>query len=440
MTQGGTNVNSLDLTLASLAQTANSGAMLYLSQTTLGAAGSGMRIGVTGGVSLTNRILPWAVVGGTELGSYINYTTSAGVTSGGLGALNAAGFAGYDQAPTTVASLTSSATANARVSAFTGTQTLGAGLNLNALNLVTTAAGTVAFTNASDVLNLTAGALLRSGAFPASIGLTAESGSLTTGGTGASVPLYLWNNANTLTINSRILNNPTAGGALQLVAAGASGTTINLASGLNSYGGGTVVNGVTLGLLAGAVLPGGSLTLNGATFTQTLGGTVTAQPAILNGGATLTLVGSNTLSSIEINNIGGTTTPTVTAGTLTLNGGITATSSNLGSTSTIAGTLDFGGASRTLSISPVTINGAAVSPRTPTLIISALIQNAGTLNVNGGGVLQLGSSVSTFTGSLNVNAGGLVLANNSSITSLPNAGLGLVSGATLYTGPLGMGT
>jgi hypothetical protein len=87
---------------------------------------------------------------------------------------------------------------------------------LNALNLVTTAAGTVAFTNASDVLNLTAGALLRSGASPASIGLTAESGSLTTGGTGASVPLYLWNNASTLTINSRILNNPTAGGALQL--------------------------------------------------------------------------------------------------------------------------------------------------------------------------------------------------------------------------------
>jgi autotransporter-associated beta strand protein len=72
-----------------------------------------------------------------------------------------------------------------------------------------------------------------------------------------------------------------------------------------------------------------------------------------------------------------------------------------------------------------------ISPWTPSLILSGVVQNAGTLTVSGGGILQL-SGASTFAGGYNVAANsGLLIAANST-PSTP--------GAVVTAGPLGTGT
>jgi autotransporter-associated beta strand protein len=449
LTPGGTNVNSLDLTFASLSLTP--GAVLNLVPSgTFGLAGSGNpRINLTSAPTLTNSILPNVVVNGAEFASWIPYATTGTATAGGLGALGTAGFAAY----TTVTAgsiLADSGTSNAKVTTFTGTQTLPGSRNLNSLNLLTTGAATLAF-GAGNLLNLTSGGLLRSGNFTASIGASADSGSLTAGGAAGSVPLYLYNNQNILTLNSRIINNP-AGGALQLVLAGAGGVT--LASGSNSYTGGTVVDAIPLTLAATGRLPSGGLTLNGANFTQTAGGVIDAANVItLNGTPTVTLAGANTLAGLSFNNTGGgATAPTLNTGSiLTLTGGITATSSNPASSATVsaASVLDFGTLAANISAGPVLFNGADLAPLVPSLILAGGLRGSGGLNLTGNGVLQLGllspyTGTTTVSGSsaLQIGATGagspqsqLILADAGSRLNLNNFStvLGGVSGAGVVT-------
>ena len=82
--------SAADLTLASLARTENSGAMVnFTANTGLGTIGSSGRVFITTNPTLSNYLIgPWAVVGGTDFASY-NATY-------GVGALGTAGFAGYD--------------------------------------------------------------------------------------------------------------------------------------------------------------------------------------------------------------------------------------------------------------------------------------------------------------------------------------------------------
>ena len=365
---------------------------------------------------------------------------------------------------TTAGSLSDSGTSNPKVTTFTGSQTLPGSRSLNSLNLLSTGAGTLVF-GAGNLLNLTSGGLLRSGNFTASIGASADSGSLTAGGAAGSVPLYLYNNANTLTLNSRIINNP-AGGALplQLVLAGAG--TVTLASGSNSYTGGTVVDSIPLTLAATGRLPSGGLTLNGANFTQLAGGVIEAANVLtLNGSLTATLVGANTLAGLAFNNSGGGgTAPTLVPGSiLTLTGGVTATSSNPASSATVsaASVLDFGTLAASISAGPVLFNGADLAPLVPSLILAGPLRGSGGLNLTGNGVLQLGT-LSAYTGTttvsgssaLQIGATGagspqsqLILADAGSRLNLNNfstvlgglAGAGIVtnsgtSAATLTTG------
>jgi len=84
-------------------------------------------------------------------------------------------------------------------------------LGLNSLVL----GGNVAYTAGTDVLNLTAGGIIKSTGAANTFGATADSGWLTAGGTGATgtQPLHIHVNAsaaNSLTMNSRIVDNGSA--------------------------------------------------------------------------------------------------------------------------------------------------------------------------------------------------------------------------------------
>jgi hypothetical protein len=137
--------------------------MLNVTGTNLGLAGSSnSRLQVTSAPTMTNYVLPYVVVGGADFGSYI--PTGVSVNSGGIGALNQAGYAGYSQSLTnSFSGVTSSATSNLKVTGMTATVTGPGGTTLlNALNMATTGNTTLSFGANSDILNLTAGALLRS--------------------------------------------------------------------------------------------------------------------------------------------------------------------------------------------------------------------------------------------------------------------------------------
>ena len=256
------------------------------------------------------------------------------------------------------------------------------------------------------------------------------------------MPLYLYGNGNTLTVNSAITNNA-SGGTVELVSTMFNGNTTVL-NGNNTYGGGTVVNGwlASSGVLkigASGTLPAGGLTINGATVTQVLGGQINPTNAVvLNGnGATLTLAATtNTLASISFNNNGGGTAPQVNpTGTLIVsNGLLSATSSNVYTVSNVTGgTLDFNGATGTINVAPVSAFGQNVAPLLASLNITSVIRNSlgqtTAVNVTGGGGVQL-SGQSTFSGGLTLTNSSTLLVGASSTNN----------GSIVTSGPLGTGT
>ncbi len=404
--------------------------------------------------------------------------------------MSTAGYAGYDGAafpPTSQPAQNIRFFSNA---AAVGTLTAtvpGGGLAINSLNMElnpnTTAlagANSVLFTGANDVLNLTSGGLIMTTAditgpdtITGNIGTAALPGKLTAGGVspGANSDLYVYyyntTNTNPLTINSQITDNANgSGSAVRFVAYGGDygiGPII-LANANNNYTGGTIVSQQTLTIAAGANLPGNGLTINGGTVTQTATGVLTSQAVTLNGGSVLNLntLGSNALTSLTFNNNGGTATPTVavaTGVTLSLPGGgniITASSANVGTTATIStagtGAVDFAAGSPTITVNPIMVTGTQtaagtftggqnVAPLQATLNISALLQNTGAGGIsvaggatgtNPGGVLQLGSTLSTFGGGVTLSGNaGLIIGASSTPSTV---------GATVTAGPLGTGT
>ncbi|NBV87828.1 MAG: hypothetical protein EBS01_16505, partial [Verrucomicrobia bacterium] len=324
------------------------GPTVNFSNSAMGLAGSNARLAITNAPALTNNILPWAVVGGSEFASFVSLGTQGDVTAGGVGALSQVGYAGYDQTLTgTLAGVVSLPTSNlklAGVGTIAAAPFSGGTLFLNSLNIASTSAGTLSFGSASDVLSLNSGGFLRSGAFNFTLGNTVNSGTVTA----ASGALYLFNSANSLTVNSRV-RNAQDGTPVKLVISGLAGSSVTLASGSNDYTGGTVVNGATLNL-SGGNLPAGGVTLNGGSFFQVSGVIDPGNIFVLNGNSTATLSGTNTLSGLVFYNNGGSLATTLNAGTLTLTGGITALSANANNTAVIAGSLDFNGASQTITV------------------------------------------------------------------------------------------
>ncbi len=413
---GGTGVNSADLTIASLSRVAGSGATFNVNSA-VGLIGTNPRLFVTAAPTLTNNIIGgWAIV------------QNEFATNGPLGLIGlnntGGGAVGYDFNNNTIPT-GSNPNANVRLTATTAVPTGGATLNalsLSGSNIALT------FTTGTDTLNLTSGGLIGPNNNQ-TIGATVDSGRLTAGGLtpAAASDLYVFNRGNTLTINSRVVNNASGGGSAVRLVLTAAGGNITLANGSNSYTGGTIVSGgstVTLNSTTGTPVAAATdaangLVINGSTVTVA---TTTTTPQIaaanvvtLNGNSTLNLFGNTTLAGLAFNNIGGgNTTPTVNtfqagtaAGTLTIGAaGITATGSNVGSTSLVQGRVDFGASNRTVAVDTILVNGVDVAPLQANLAIQGIAGSAGGITKTGLGVLQF-NAPQVFTGTVTVAAGGV---------------------------------
>jgi autotransporter-associated beta strand protein len=371
---------------------------------------------------IPNKILGgWAVANNGEFVTYVSpgTTGSNGINWGVITMNGTTGPLGtitqdlYDSNAATFP--VSNPNSNVRISG-TGTINLPNGNTNYNVVAIRAAATAINFSSSSDVLNLTAGGLALTNG-----GTTVGQGILTAGGTptdsgGSTVPLYVYSNGNSNTINATIADNTAGSGNKVRLVVTAIANTLNLGAS-NTYTGGTAINGgggsVTLNG-PGTTIPAGGLTLNNVTLTMTNnGGQIDAtNDVILNGGSTLTLVNSNTLNSLKFNNTGGTATPTVAVGTsalaLTSVDAITAVNDNAATVPTISG-------------SQLTLpDGANIKTSTtafvPTdLVISAAISTSGggAINKTGTGSLDL-SGANSFNG-LNLNAGTLMLGNNSAL-------------------------
>src|SRR5262249_32694578 len=146
----------------------------------------------------------WAVVNGTEFAAY-NPTY-------GIGALTQAGYAGYDfnQA---VWPTTAGPTQNLRITGAT-TGIPDAGLMVNAVSL--RGSFNTTFGQGNTTLNLVSGGFIATQSTN-SLGASPGLGNLTAGGTQSSgiAPLYVYNTANTYTINANIIDTaiPRLGGS-----------------------------------------------------------------------------------------------------------------------------------------------------------------------------------------------------------------------------------
>ena len=256
---------------------------------------------------------------------------------------------------------------NARMN---GNTTLPAGgVTLNTLSLIN-AAETLSFSASTDQLIVTTGGIL--GGYDAnnkSLGQSANFGQITAGP--GQPELFVYCGANTLTVNSSLVDNGVAGGLNVVignlstsVAVGAGGV-VTLA-GSNSYRGTTYVNGaVNLNAAGGLAVPGNlvamteSQTTDGASYYITLNqanqisstGSVT-----LNGGTVLNLNGfSNTIANLALNNFSGEyqyTSATVLTGmgVLTVTGSVSvANNTDTFFVPVINGLLTLGNAAPTIS-------------------------------------------------------------------------------------------
>ncbi len=427
---------SATLTMASLSRDPASGATVQFAQnfqnTSTGALGllgaNSENIIITAAPSLSNNLIgPWAtVVGGYFITSPVEFASYNPTL--GVGALNAAGFAGYDG----TALVANQPLQNIRI-AGTALPVPAGGSTVNSLNVANSTVTPVSmtFTNAADVLNVRSGGLLVQNVIAAAttttIGGAVNSGVITAGG---ATPVgaqdlfltYIANGAGALTVNSAIKDN--GGSAVRLITSGGNYQASNITlAGTNTYSGGTVVNGEIVTIAATGTLPaptsGTGLTINGGTVNSIAAdNAIAAQSVALNGGSTLNLTGrAHTLSSLTFNSNGGAAPTISNAGTLlTLTGNITAASSNINAPSAItAGTIELGAGPKTITVHPVTFDGTAggtvISPYTPALNIAAILQSAagtGSLVKTGAGNLQLGG-VNTFAGGVDLQQGGLIL-------------------------------
>lgn len=441
------------LILKSLTRDASAGAVINFGQSYVNTSSEALgvisvntfsseNIIVEGGLTVTNNIIgPWAIA--TNYYPYSSLEFVGYDMQNGVGALNTTGFAGYDA---TTLPTVSQPNHNVRITAD-ATVTAG-GLTIHTLNSVGVTGNrsrVISFANASDTLNLAGGAIAFSQSssnadYSHKLGAERNQGRLTAGGTNPTGPVdffvYYLNNipANLLTLNSAIIDNPNNGGqSLRLILNNTNFgySTIELASTLNSYTGGTLINNAAVQLSGN--LGTGNIQMNGGTFTQLAGGTFASQKLTMNGTAVITLNGTNALKDIYINNNGAsnpsnvfTTTSLVApsiklgaGGILNMEGNLKVDSSNVATTALITeGTLHLNGASRTIEVTPIQSETAWLAPEQASLNISSVIQGSAGNGIikTGEGFLQL-SANNTFTGGVNVQAGGLVIGHNSALGS-----------------------
>ncbi len=328
------------------------------------------------------------------------------------------------------------------------------GVVINALRLGNIANTVVSFANGGfDTLNVQSGGII--GSIDANnrfIGSYVNGGNITAGGVNPGGPreLFIYNAANTLTLNARITNNPTDGSVVSPVFSAASQISTIQLNGSNTYTGTTYVNGVILNLnaQAGAVAIPGDLVLSGNTSnavdSQAPGNQITRFLAAnqiaptsnitLNGGTLLDLNGfANTVNNLTFaadggsNSNQGPSVQTGSAGLLTLNGGITATNLLQATTiPTIQGNLAL-----PAGVHPIVIGTHTAAPGQVNFQMNSVLTGAGNITKTGSGVLGLGNSSPAFAGSLTVDAGSIQATANNIVVNAP---VNLGAGGTLNAG------
>jgi autotransporter-associated beta strand protein len=277
--------------------------------------------------TLTNNIIGgWAIVGGTEFASYLPGT--------GVSSLNQTGFAQYTGTTMPAASTQPVITASVQLSLSQSLRVI----NINSLNIVGNFNTT--FTNAGDGLRLVSGGLLKSGDNANSIGAAVDSGRISAGTLTAGVKeLFITNNQNTLTVNSRIVDNGFAGASTRLVLSGPSGGLFTLTA-PNTHTGGTVINAATTlsGTNGVAVLPAaGGIMINNAALTYGVGqsGKIGAGANItVIGGGSLNLWGNSSFGNFTFDATGANAAPTIRTASVT---GANSTTVANGTTLTLSG-------------------------------------------------------------------------------------------------------
>ncbi len=357
----GTSINQYDVTAASLVRESGSRATLRFLNID-GTLATPARLFFSTAPTLTNRIIGGWAVFEREFASY-----SAGM---GVGALNTAGFAGYDAAALDAAT----AGDNVRI-ATTGTTALTGDRSANTLAIVV--AGATTLDLGGSTLRLAAGGLIAANSAD-STSISITNGSITAGAPDVGGDFYLhalsYNSGNDIVdrdvnVSARFVDN--GSGPLTLVINGTDGrgtgqgsSSTNL-TGLSTHSGGTFVNAGRLFLnAAGAdgtsatALGTGNLTVTGGFSTNgnnvtevtsvvqlaTAGQIANAATVTLNGGAILDLAGNTqTVGGLVFNNTGGFG-PSVSfaGGTLVLGGDVSASGSNLGAVATLGGTIRSG--------------------------------------------------------------------------------------------------
>ncbi len=370
----------------------------------------------------------WAIVSaGTAIAEFAGYDKVLGV-----GALNTVGYAGYDAV--TIPTVSPATPQNIRVASnFSAPSFNGATVVLNSLNIVS---ANVDFNaDPTNTIALVSGGFLNSGAGGNTFGgSNTNEGNLTagTGVAGTTTDLYLYNQAGTLTMNSRIIDN--GGGSVRLIVAG-NGSTVNFNS-QNSYTGGTVVDGATVTFNNN--LPGGDVIVNNGNLTVASGDGVASGIANTNSvtlnNSTFNFSGNSSLVNLNLNNTGAQQTQFIigsgsTTSTLLLTGSINASPTSVGTSAgvaTISGStgsvLDLGGNSAfVVSVDQTLVNNRDVAPLQAGLNISVQINDniVGSVITPNGiakqglGVLELSSPASTFSGGVDLQTGSLLIGASS---------------------------
>jgi len=416
------STGSAELTLASLSR--STGAILNVAASDSW-AGSGT-LGTAGNVG---RLLVTSALSGNL--TAVNNVVPGVFNSGGVDAFNFVSYGAQGFAPVTSSGSLTGAGPTADVSG--GGDVTAGGQTINSFNQ-----GGMTFANANDLLAISSGMTMMSGA--TAWGTASVRGRVTSGTQELFVIKRDGNNGVVNTINSVIVDNGTGPVSAVFTIPRRDGNNFISLTAPNTYSGGTFVssaNGGTLSLdgAAGVVtVPAGGLTINtssGVTMVTNAGQIHPSNVVTLNGGATLTLVGNNTLAGIAFNNNGGTSAPTVSpTGILTVTGGISSTQANVATVPIISGgTFDLANAAKTVTVS---VNPAYAAQTG--LTISSVIQSGtvalpgstpwlGSVTKAGSGVLEL-SGTNTFVGGLNVNAGAVLATAQQGIGGLSNVSAG----------------
>lgn len=297
----------------------------------------------------------------------------------------------------------------------------GGGLTMSGAKVLTLAAATNTYSGGTTISSGTLNVSFDTSLGKLSDGVTIGAGTLQAGGSFTSPRTYTLTAAasfdtvsapTTLTLSGTV----TGSGSLTKVSPG----TLVL-QGANNYSGGTTINGGTLSISSDGNLgnTSGSLTIGAATLLTTA--SVTSARAISLTGAAIIDTGAFPNNDIFSGSITGSGSLTkVNTGTLTLTG----TNSYSGGTTVSAGTLIGNTSSLQGAIHD---NANLVFDQSSRGTYAGVLDGAGTLTIQGGGVVQFTGNSATFSGPTSVTSGQFIVNGSlagSTVTVSPGALLG----------------